>query len=559
MLKPTQTKKKHHLTIMILLVLLLISGFLRLWNLAEKSLWVDEVNTVFAAQSLVETGKPVHPSGVIYRITPLFTQCVAYTYQKLGVNETASRFPAALFGIIAVILVFYLAKEIFDSRVGLLSAFLMTFSHFEVGWSRVSRPYTLLQVFTLLIVLFFIKGFENQKHKKYNFVNVNSKPTIFYRIRYSMAGINISFFWLALFLAVLAYSILEINDLTIFLAGGLLCYLLFMSLIGFYWKEKYKKIINKYTIVSGLSILGGIIYFFISQKIQNEISFFLDYTPPWAVEISPAQNSLYLFNFLITSVRFPLAVFFFLGCVYLISRRNRSGLVLFWVFVVPLFILSFVFTHRVPRYIFYVYPFFLILSSYGFINVVRNEIAVVQKDLIFKYRWIQYAIVFVFFIIFLISPWFRMTLKIPFQGDGVTNMAVTSDEWREAATIVKDKSANDDLIIASLPQVAYYYDVYSDYGLNWTNLNKAKIKSFKNMEGRWVDIYVGIPCIESLEELIQLVESNDRGWILISKYHFDHPRIIPSNVKEYITNNFKNPLQTKRGTVFVFNWPIEEG
>jgi len=553
MLKNKKIKYKYY-SIILLLILLLIGGFLRIWNLGERSLWVDEVNTVFAAQSMANTGVPEHPSGVIYNITPLFTKCVSLTYQVWEVGEASSRIPSAIFGILAVILVFYCAKTVFNRSVGLFSVFLMTFSHFEIGWSRVSRPYTLLQVFTLLVVIFFIKGFENQKNYKKNFTNIISKPNTFNQLRNSLVYLQISPLWLLLYFAVLGYSYLEINDLMVFVAGGFCVYILFMSLVGLYWKERYKKIINKYSVSTAVIILVGVIYFLFSQGLQNDINFFLGYTPPWAAEASPVTDNLYLFNFLISSMKFPLAVFFFLGCIQLMSRRNRLGWILFWVFVVPFFLLSLVFTHRAPRYLFNVYPFFLIISSFGFINIVQNEIGILKKDLIFKYKWLRYCIIFLFFIIFLISPWFRFSLKIPFQGDGVTNGAVTTDEWQEAATIVKNNMKIDDTIITSLPQVAYYYDVKSDYGLNWVNLNRAEIQSFSNEDDQWIDIYVGIPCIASLDELKQIVKSNERGWIMVTQYHLEHTKVIPEDIRKYIETELNKAYRTKKGTIFIYQW-----
>lgn len=553
MLMPKKINYSHYLIIP-LIILLLIAGFLRFWNLANRSLWVDEVNTVFAAKSELEMGEPLHPSGIKYGITPLFTKSVAFVYDLLQVDEGSSRIPAAIFGIIAIILTFYCAKQVFNKWVGLCAVFLMTFSHFEIGWSRVARPYTLLQVFTLLIVILFIKAFENQEHIQINLNDVINKPTVFHKIKHFLNHKNISPFWVIPFIAVLGYSFFKVNDLTIFVAGGFLGYFLFMSFIGFYWKKRYKKIINKYTVLSTLVIIGALIYFIVSQNLQKDISFYLGYTPPWAVESSMARNSQYLFNFLMSSLRFPLAVFFFIGCIHLMSRRNRLGWILFWVFVIPLFLLSFIFTHRAPRYLFYVYPFFLSISSYGFVNLVKNEIEIFKKDLVYRNRLIRFFIVIAFFSIFLFSPWFRIGIKIPFLGDGMTNGAVSTDEWRQASKLVKKRAKPGDLIISSLPQVAYYYDVKSDYGLNWVNLNRAKITSFKNEKDQWIDIYVGIPCIKSLEQLKQVVRSNDRGWIVVTKYHLQHARVIPSEVRDYLMNTFKEPLKTTQSTVFVFYW-----
>jgi len=160
--------------------------------------------------------------------------------------------------------------------------------------------------------------------------------------------------------------------------------------------------------------------------------------------------------------------------------------------------------------------------------------------------------------ILLASPGFRIALKIPFRGDGVTNMAVTPEEWREAAQIVKDRMRQDDLVISSLPQVAYFYGIRSEYGLNWANLYQSEQKRFKNREGRLVDVYLGAPCIKSLEELRSLVKSSRSGWILASAYHLEHPHYIPREVAEYLSTCFPAPFSTRRGTVLVFHW-AEDG
>lgn len=550
---------KRRLEIFILLILVGAGVFLRFWNLGAASFWVDEVNTAFAAESFLEIGEPVHPSGVVYGVTPLFTRSVAFAYQIFDRNEASSRIPSAFFGVLAILLVFYLAKELFGSRVGLLSAFLMTFSHFEIGWSRVSRPYTLLQLFSVLLIILFLKGFENVNRKNKNNISNNYQIPIIGPVRSFLNSKGISLIWLMVFFPILGYSILKVNYQTIFLAGGLFCYLGFLSFILLYWEEGYKKIFNKYsvTFIIGISVI--VLLWMLLPQLKKDTNFFLTYTPPWAENASSIQSRFFLFEFLISYLKFPLALFFFIGCVQFVTRRHRRGWILFWVFVVPLFLLSFVFTHRVPRYIFFIYPFFLIIAASGFMNILKNEFNLIKRDLAFRNKFIQFIIAAVFLSIFLIAPWFRIALKIPFQGDGVTNFAVTSDEWREASEIVGKISGKEDLIITSLPQVAYYYNVKSDYGLNWNNLAKAREKVFKNDKGRWADIYTKISCIESLDELQLLVDKYNNGWILISRYHLEHDTVIPSEVKEFLESAFDDPLITKRGTVLIYGWQNRKG
>jgi hypothetical protein len=69
-----------------------------------------------------------------------------------------------------------------------------------------------------------------------------------------------------------------------------------------------------------------------------------------------------------------------------------------------------------------------------------------------------------------------------------------------------------------------------------------------------VDVYVGVKCVESLEELITIVDQNQRGWIIMSYYHLTNQTHIPNSVKEYIDNSFEKPKITKNGTVLIYNW-----
>ena len=133
-------------------------------------------------------------------------------------------------------------------------------------------------------------------------------------------------------------------------------------------------------------------------------------------------------------------------------------------------------------------------------------------------------------------------------------MAVTPDEWREASQIVKKRMKNGDLVISSLPQVAFYYKIRSDYGLNWANLEQAKEEGFKNKSGKWVDVYAGVECIKSLDEFKRLFKTYPRGWLLITKYHLEHVIATPPEVRNFIERNLGKPYTTKRGSVLVYHW-----
>jgi hypothetical protein len=222
--------------------------------------------------------------------------------------------------------------------------------------------------------------------------------------------------------------------------------------------------------------------------------------------------------------------------------------------MVPFMSLTLVFSHRVPTYIFFVYPFFLIIAAYGIVNILNCEMSFLKKDSSFKKPFLRVVLIGIFFVLFIISPWLRISLKIPFFGDGKTNMAVTFDEWREGIQKVLPQIREGDIMLTSLPQVALYYGINSDYGLNWANLNQAIDEDFKNEQKQWIDIYTGTPCVETLDMLKDIISANPRGWIIVTQYHFTHENVIPAEIREYIMGHFGEPESTKKGSVLLFHW-----
>jgi uncharacterized membrane protein len=533
-------------------LLVICGGFLRLWNLGGQSFWVDEVDALYAAKSWLDTGTFAMPSGYIYTRAPLYTYATGLLYTVLGVSETTTRLTSAVFGILSILLTYALGKRIFNRNVGLLSAFLMTFSHFEVGWSRTARMYTLLQCLTLVFIYAFIRGFEALSGSD---ATASSSLS---RIKQRLREWRIAPLWLVLGAVVLVVSFLYAHYLTIFIPGSIFLYCLTMSVLRFFEKRGPERLWNKYSVVSALGVVVFLVLYLIPYT-RGAASYFLSYTPAWATGLSSAQNPMVLFEFLISSQRFPLAAFFFIGSLQVISRKNTLGWIPFWAFLFPVIILSFVFTHRVSTYMLHVYPFFLMLSAFGFLNLLGSEKDVLEKAHVFNKRWLRTVFLAMFFGIFLISPWLRITLHIPFLEDGKTNLAVTSEEWREAARILNVHQQKGDLIITSLPQVAMYYGIRSDYCLNLNSLKQSQEQRFVNAQGQYIDVYAGVVCIVSLEALKDILGSHPRGWLLISRYNLEHVNYTPERVRDFITGTLDNPMQTKNGTLLIYRWPQERG
>jgi hypothetical protein len=537
--------------IVLFCVLAVAGGALRLIHLGVCSYWVDETNSMFAAKSLIEKGTMVFPSGFVYDRAPLYTLATAASFKCFGVHEASTRLPAALFGILSIFMAYATAARLFDRRTGLMTAFLTAFCHFEVGWSRTAKMYTMLQFFSLLAVYAFARGFEAAGSAGGR--KIRSTVGRFFR-EWGMSPL-----WLAVCALSLGLAY-GLHSLALFLGAGFLLYAIGAAAVNAFSLNASGRLLEpgrgfiKYAAFSIAVILAGGTVLALLPQAREKIVYFMRYTPAWAEGGSSAQNRHALFDFLISPERFPIAAFFIIGNVYLISRRSRSGWLAWCPLAVTFTVLTFVFTHRTPTYLFFVYPLFLAIAAYGFTTFVAQETAAWKKGRAQVRRGSAALLAAGIFSIFLASPWLRISLHIPFFPDGHTNMAVTPDEWREASKTLLELKRPGDLVVTTLPQLALAYGLHSDYCLNWADLALTQVEEILTQDGRPADIYAGSPCIRTSEEWEALVKAHKRGWLVLSRFHLENENYIPKAVKEFILGRFTPPLQTARGTVLMYHW-----
>ncbi len=124
----------------LLLAILLLAFGLRLYRLGAGSLWYDETVSVhLAGKSLpalvAHTAGDIHPPG--YYI-------LLHTWIRLaGRSDFAVAFPSLFFGLLLVALAYRLAARLFGPEAGLLAAFLVAISPYNLWYSQEVRMYTL--------------------------------------------------------------------------------------------------------------------------------------------------------------------------------------------------------------------------------------------------------------------------------------------------------------------------------------------------------------------------------------------------------------------------------
>lgn len=160
--------------LLLLIAIVLVASILRFWqlgNVPPSPDW-DEVALGYDAYSIIHTGRDEFGKflPVVLRSFDDYKPAL-YAYLSIpsvfifGLTVFAVRFPSALFGVIGVIAVFYLVRELFEKykyrdQLSLLVSFLFAISPWSIQFSRVAFESNVGGVLNILTALFFIKGLK---------------------------------------------------------------------------------------------------------------------------------------------------------------------------------------------------------------------------------------------------------------------------------------------------------------------------------------------------------------------------------------------------------------
>lgn len=157
----------------ILIAIILLAAFLRFWGLGQNppSLTWDEVSLGYNAYSIGQTLKDEHGRFLPYDYfaafgdykPPLYIYADVLPVKIFGLNEFAVRFPSALAGVLAVIVTYFLVRELFPGRgsgLALLTSFLLAISPWHTQLSRAAFEANLAAFLIILGVYLLFKGLK---------------------------------------------------------------------------------------------------------------------------------------------------------------------------------------------------------------------------------------------------------------------------------------------------------------------------------------------------------------------------------------------------------------
>ena len=151
----TSIGKINFKTSYLLLVLLFVGILLRIYDLGEQNYWLDELITLKVAKGSLD-------SIFLGPRPPLYLIFAHFWFENFGISENVTRLLSIIFGASSIVMIYIIGKSLFNQKVGVLSAFFMSVSKFQIYYSQELRYYSLYELLTLISFYFYIR-FLNSK------------------------------------------------------------------------------------------------------------------------------------------------------------------------------------------------------------------------------------------------------------------------------------------------------------------------------------------------------------------------------------------------------------
>lgn len=177
-----------------LAIILLIGAILRIYKLGSKSFWFDETIEATVITSSFDTVMGFSSS---LATSPPLSHIIFYFWSYLGTSDFTLRLLSALIGIFSIYLVYILSKNLFNKKVGILTALLISISPFHLFYSQEFRMYSLAIFFILLSTYFLIRLLNTNKNKYFIAYIISVLLSLYthYYTFYFILATNLFFFY----------------------------------------------------------------------------------------------------------------------------------------------------------------------------------------------------------------------------------------------------------------------------------------------------------------------------------------------------------------------------
>lgn len=505
------SKKGNKKYISVFFLIIACGIFLRFYNLGNFGFWTDEIYHVIGAKSIIETGRPIFPSGDEYTRALPFTRLVALSFKIFGVSEFSARLPSVLINIVFLFVSFFIVKNWFNTYTALLFLLVMAFSPFTLWVTRQCRFYTIFQLFYFLGMMFFFYGLEwEEKRDISKRINLIRKIERKYQINFFLLFISLVFIYLAYIF----------HTLTINCFISISVYIIIMMIIQIKSVGFVEAIKSKYSITLSTMVIIFIVFWgFDNFKFLSLLNL-VSSVPHWHGHRIMDINTYRYFLF----ENYSGFVFIYpLSVIFCIKHNLKKGLYLFSTFAPLLFAHSFFYSWKELRYIFYIFPFFIFSVTPVVIYCCNVMWEYMKHHLDCKSPYCKTASLaaaliatYIFF-----YPWFMNSKNEIRQWRW--------SDWKQIAKSQKiDIMSEKDCFITTSQNLFYYYfGKKPDYYL-------AVSYDREKRDGEYLS---GARTISSMKKLTEIFGKKNNVIIITNNFAFNSPAYFSNELRNYVLNN----------------------
>ena len=186
----------------VLFFILVIATFMRLYrfNQIPFGLWYDEADNGLNALSILnEPGYlPVFVKST--NLPAHFLYLIAFFFRIFGTSTLTLRMVSVIFGLATVAASFLLGSELFNRRLGLVLAFFLAVSRWDINWSRIGMHAVSVPFFAIISIWLLLRALRKQCWVDYALAGLSlGSGLCFYTPLYVfpvVAGVFLLFLWL---------------------------------------------------------------------------------------------------------------------------------------------------------------------------------------------------------------------------------------------------------------------------------------------------------------------------------------------------------------------------
>ena len=152
--------------------ILVVATFLRLYRFDEIpfGVWFDEAENAISALRILNDG---YLPQFDITLPAHFIYLMALSFKIFGVSSLAMRAACVVLGVVNVAISFFLGREIFDRRLGLIFAFFLATSRWHINWSRIGMHAISVPLFTILSMWLLLRALRRQRLLDYTLAGIS--------------------------------------------------------------------------------------------------------------------------------------------------------------------------------------------------------------------------------------------------------------------------------------------------------------------------------------------------------------------------------------------------